>query len=486
MTRKNVYFLICICIVAFFLCVFRIKETYILAEDVARDTLKVLSMWQTKDITLIGPPASFSLNSDNRFYFGSFIYYFGLLGLLTSNFDPVGAVIPTILLFIVSIPFFFKFFENIHSNKFIKIAGTILYSTSPLVITHMRFFWNPNMVIPLSVFFWYLVTLRNSKKEFEIYFLAGVIMAVIFNLHYFTVLPMMIWLLMVILKKYIDKVLGLVSGFFIGSLPLMIHELSTDYSLFSSLLDNLTAKSEITATLPVIIGRTGEIFMTVLGLKHGEIYFPSVFGNYVPGFWLVFILIAGLVLVTLRQKIRDQKIWLFISLLITIIFSAKYSNTVFYTRYVFGALPLIIWFTAEMFDGKIRRILGVAMLVPVLVSTFGILNFQNGVNTGYIPLKTLEKMSEVIVRDETKGNFNLTENVDGDAYALALRYYVQKDSLNKPKDTNMYGWLDRLYVVAPSLERIQKENRYEFYASGPWKDPIISEFGEVDLFRFDK
>ncbi len=486
MKRKDRFFLTCICALALFFCVFRVKETYILAEDVARDTLKILTMWQNKENTLIGPPASFSLTSDNKFYFGSFSYYLGLLGLLLSSFDPVGAAIPTIFLFIVSIPFFYRFCGNIQASKLVKVTATVLYGTSPLIISHMRFYWNPNPVIPLSVFFWYLVTLKNKKKVFEIYFPAGLVMAVIFNLHYFNALPMLIWTLIVMIRKNWDKIFGLIFGFFIGSLPLLIHEVTSEFSLTKALIENMGYIPEVPVTWLTVLGRMGEIFTAVLGLKHGEIYFPAIFGNKLPGFWLVWLLIFGLAILTIIKNLKEKRVLLSIPLFITIIFAAIFSNTVFYARYVFGAVPLVIWFLAEMFDGKIQRFLWIPVMISVIVATFGILIFQNSISTGYIPVKILEKVSEAIVKDEFKGNYNLTENIDVDGHALALRYYVLRDSSNKPQGIGAYDRLDRVYVMAPSLERIRDENKFEYYASGPWKDPMVTDFGEIKLFRFDK
>ena len=468
------------------MCVFRIKDTYILAQDVARDTLKVLTLWQTKETTLVGPPASFSLQNDNVFHFGSFSYYLGLLGLLIGNFDPVGATIPTIVLFIFSIFYFYKFCDNIKTGNFVQYLATLIYSVSPLVITHMRFFWNPNTVIPLSVFFWYLVTKEKSKKDFEVHFLAGLIMAIIFNFHYFTILPMLVWTFSCIFKKDWDRLTGIVAGFLIGSLPLFFYELKNDFYLSKSLLLNLNNLQSSAVSISTHIGRTLETFMAIVGIKHGEIFYPTAIGNNSIVYWSIFSFLALLSAITIKQKVNGGKIWLLLSLWITILMAAKASDTEFYVRYVFGALPLAIWFLSEMFSLKAARLLIVPVAALILFSTVGVITFQNNINNGYIPLKTLEKISKSIVDEDFKGQYNLTANVDGDAYALALRYFVQRDSVNKPNDVETYGWLDRLYAIAPNFEKIKSENRFEYYASGPWKEPVVTDFGEVKLFRFEK
>lgn len=479
-------FLACLCILAIFLCVFRLKETYIFAEDVARDTLRTLTMWLSKQNTMIGPPASFSLNIDKQFYFGSFSFYLGLLGLLMSKFDPVGATFPTIILYIVSIPIFYLFCKNIKASNFVRFTATVLYSFSPLVITHMRFFWNPNPVIPLSVFFWYLVTLGKNKMVFNIHFLAGIILATIFNLHYFTVFPMIVWAIIIITKRNWKPVLGMVAGFVIGLIPLIVYELRNNFYLTGALIANMSHQPSVVPGLMTYVGRTGEIFMIAIGLKHGEIYYPALFGNKLPWFWAVFLLIIVLAILTIKQKLKERRIVLVIPMFFSILLTAKISDTVFYTRYVFGALPLVIWFIAEILEGKIRRYLWLPVAISMIFSMLGIILFKNDVNTGYVPLNTIENIARKIVNDGFEGKYNITENLHTDTQANGIRFFIQRDGKHQPQDTNSYGSIARLYVLATDSGRILAENRPEYSASGPWKESIVTDFGEVKLYLFDK
>lgn len=483
---KKIIFLICLCLLAILLCVFRLKDTYIFSEDVSRDTLRTLNIWQSKENTLIGPPASFTLNSDKQFYFGSLSLYLGLLGLLISNFNPIGAIFPTIVLFIISIPFFYLFCENIKTSNFVRVTATILYSFSPLVITHMRFFWNPNAVIPLSVFFWYLVTLGKNKIDFKIHFLAGIILAMIFNLHYLTVFPMIVWAIILITKRNWKSVLGMVTGFFIGLIPLIVYELRNNFYLTGALIANIGHRSSVVSELMTFVGRTGEIFMIVIGLKHGEIYYPALFGNKLPWFWAVFLLIIVLAILTIKQKLKERRIVLVIPMFLSILLAAKVSDTVFYTRYVFGTLPLVIWFIAEMLEGKIRRFLWLPVVTAVIISTLGIIFFKNGIDSGFMSLKTIEEVASKIIRDDYRSKYNITENIHKDTHANGIRYFIQRDGTNQPQDTNSYGSLARLYVLATDSGRITGENQPEYSTSGPWKEPVITDFGEVKLYRFDK
>lgn len=476
-----------IILLALFFCFVRLLNTQLLIQDTARDTLKVLSLWQTKTITLIGPPASFSLNSIKEFYFGSFSYYFALLGLMVTNFNPTGATIPTIFLFIVSIPVFYKFLKNINSSQFVVYVATAVYALSPLTLTHMRFFWNPNTIIPLSVFYWYLVTLENKKKQFEINFLAGIVAATIFNFHYFMVLPMIAWGLVNLIRKQWDATIGNIFGFLIGTVPLFLFEIKHEFYLFNSLLYNLAHKTNIgLVSWQTFLGRFGEVFMAILGIKSGEITFMTMFNFSGLPYWIINVILFALISFTIYRLRRNASLSLIMVAIVTIVFASKFSDTSFYTRYTFGVYPIIAWLTAEMLNGKHTRYLLVPVVFLIIYSNFKIVTFSPSLATGYIPLNKVENIANRIVLDNPEGKYNLSENIFGDAQALGLRYFVQRDAKTKPQGVEGYGWLNTLYIVSPSLEKIKSDNRWEYYASAPWKEPEVINFGEVSLFKFKR
>jgi hypothetical protein len=485
--KNEKIFIGAIILLAMLLALFRLTQTQLLIQDTARDTLKVLTLWQTKTITLIGPPASFSLNSIKEFYFGSFSYYFALIGLILAKFNPTGATLPTILLFLISIPVFYKFLKNIKSTQFVAYTATALYAFSPLTLTHMRFFWNPNTIIPLSVFYWYLVTMDNKKKQFEINFLAGIVAAIIFNFHYFMVIPMLVWGIILITRKQWDSAMGNIFGFLIGTIPLFLFEFKHEFYLSNALVYNLQHKDGVVATsVLVYLGRLGEMFMAILGIKSGEISYSSFFNLSYTWYWMIEIILLGLLTTTIYRLRKSPNIRLIIPAVITIIFASKFSDSSFYTRYAFGAYPLIVWVVAEMVDSKHAKYLLVPIVFLIVYSNFKIITFTPSLSTGYIPLKTVENIAKTIVADNPEGKYNLSENIFGDAQALGLRYFVQRDAKIKPQGVEGYGWLNTLYIVSPSLVKIKSDNRWEYYASAPWKEPKITSIGEVSLFKFEK
>lgn len=442
MTKTERIYLFILCLLSLFLATFHLKESYLLIHDTARDTLKILTLWQTKSITLIGPPASFSLNTIREFYFGSLSYYLGLIGLLISRFNPIGSTYATTLLFIVSIPFIYLFLKNLNRSSVIASVGTLLYVVSPLTVTHLRFFWNPNTIIPLSIFYWYLVT--HQKQSLKKNFLSGLLAGIIFNLHYFAVFPMLVWQLILIVSKKHKYATSHFLGFIIASLPLIFFELKHQFYLTNAFFYNLSQSNNITTFNPLTyIGSFGEFFMALLGIKSAEIIYPTLL-NLIP------------------------------------------HNDKFYARYLFGCYPLAIWLLAKIFNTHKLRPLLILVTIFVLYSDIKILSYTPSLATGYLPLSTLERVSRQIVTENIQGKYNLSENIFGDAQALGLRYFVQRDAINKPLDPLSYRNLDQLYVLSPSLNKIISDNRWEFYASGPWKLSSLTPYSEVSLYRFSR
>ena len=150
-------FVIATLLVGLFSYSFNLRETYLFAGDTARDAFKAIKIWQDKEITLTGPPISFTEHTIREAYLGSLYLYIAILGLLVSKWDVLGIVLPNTVFFTLSIPLFYILSFKFLSTFKQRVFATILYSLSPLTITHARSFWNPNLIIPFSVLFWYLI-----------------------------------------------------------------------------------------------------------------------------------------------------------------------------------------------------------------------------------------------------------------------------------------------------------------------------------------
>lgn len=484
--------LILVTLVGLFFYSFRLKDTQVFTDDTARDTLKALLIWQKKEITAIGPPASFSLNTIREVYFGSLYLYIGIIGLLLANWDPIGAVWPNTFLFTLSIPLFYKFLSSQIINKLKLFFGVLLYTFSPITVIHSRFFWNPNLIIPFSILFWYLITLSDkSKKRIVLHSLsAGIVAGIMFNFHYITALPIFSFLIILFLQKQKLKSLLIFAALLITNLPLFVFELRNNFYLTGSFWFNVVSQGTSLQTAQVAflekLGHLVNIFGAFLGLKPAEVEYPT-FSSVSP-FFLIFIVLIIIYLCFLnfsQSKKIDYKLLLplILSIITTVYFSSSKELLI---RYLFAVYPiLILSVTTILFNCKFKY-LALMIFIPILYASIGILYDDAKLGKSYISFYEIEKICKKILKDSPTERYNITENIRGDARAMAFRYCLNKDTKIKPQNELSYTNLDFLYVVSPSLYKTYQENRWEFSASAPWKLEKEENIGSVNLYKFIK
>lgn len=485
-------FLILVILMGFFFYTFRLKETQIFTNDTARDTLKALLIWQNKELTLIGPPASLSLNTIREVYFGSLYLYIGILGLMAVNWDPIGAVLPNTVLFTLSIPLFYMFISAQTRDKYKILFATLLYTLSPITVIHSRFFWNPNLIIPFSVLFWYLIAQKAEKKRrMIIYSLsAGITAGIMFNFHYITVLPVASFLLILFFTKQRFKSLVALVGLITASLPILLFELRHNFYLIQSFLFNFTNQQLDIQTSPIyILDRWGQLFNilgAVLGLKSAEIYYPPFFNQNNIMLVVILPIIVGCAVLTFKEIKKINSLFLLpllISLLITVYFSFDKGLLI---RYLFVVYPLLIWLIASVFYLPNFKYLSLLVFIPVMYASLGILYNDAKLERSYLSLREIEQICKKIIYENPTGRYNITENIHGDARAMAFRYCLNKDGKVKPQNELSYTNLSTLYVVSPSLDKIYQEKRWEFTASAPWKLVETEKIDSVNLYKFVK
>lgn len=484
--RSNIIILIVITLLGLFFYVFRLKETQVFTNDTARDTLKALQIWQNKELTLIGPPASFSINTIREVYFGSLYLYIGILGLIAANWDPLGVVYPNTVLFTLSIPLFYKFISSQTRDQFKIFFAVLLYTLSPITVIHSRFFWNPNLIIPFSVLFWYLIT-KKTEAKIVYSFLAGIIAGVIFNLHYITVLPIGIYLLILTFTEQRIKGLLALFGLVIASLPILVFEVRNHFYLTQSFWFNIfNQKSVIQINKIPLLERLSNIFGALLGLKPAEIDYPVFFNPNQVWLTIILLITIGIAILNFRaiKKVNTHYLAvLIISLLATIYFSYTQDLLI---RYIFAVYPLLILLIVTIFYMPNFKYLSLIIFIPTIYASVGILFDYPRFDKNYLSLGVIEQICKKIVLDMPTGRYNITENIRGDARAMAFRYCLMRDTKIKPQNELTYINLSTLYAISPSLEKIYKEKRWEFSASEPWRLVKTDNFGSVNLYKFVK
>jgi len=494
MRHLNKFILVIIVVVLGFIAYsFHLEKNLLFAHDTARDTLHALELFRERKLTLIGPPASFGQYGTREIYFGSLSFYIGMIGLIIAKFNPAGAIYPNTFLFTLSIPIFYLLIINLLKKRKEQVfLALILYVLSPITVFHARFFWNPNLIIPFSVFFWWLVLNKPFKKYLKLnFFVAGLITAIMFNLHYFSILPIFLYGVYLLYKRKFSATIFLSLGYGLFSLPLFIFELRHQFYLTKAFLFNIahiSSSGPISAGLIPLFGKIFDPFYAILGLKYAEVHFPILLKGYL--FLAVSLLVGFLLVLAFLKNINSKSRVFLLLILIMDIFALKLSPLKgIHLRYLFSIYPLLIWFIAVSLPKNLTKYL---VLIPVVYSSFLIITTTPTINDPYftyISVNKLKKIATAINQDMNKYNYasyNISENISGDARAIALRYFLVKDAQKQPNNKLTYKNLSALYIISPSLKKIYKENRWEFYATPNLELTKTVNFGRIKLFKFSQ
>jgi hypothetical protein len=467
----------------------------------ARDTLASFRILKNKEITVIGPPLSFGQYGTREIYFSSLTYYMGALGLLLTEKSIFGPIYVNTFLMIVGIIFFYKLCLLYFKNDKKALFATFLFGLSPPIVAHLRFFWNPNFLISVSPIFWYFYyrCLTDKKYHRLDWFLTGILAGILLLFHYF-VLPIILLAYLILIKKQgIKKFIPTIFGLLISVSPLILFEIKNKFYLVNALIFNLTENRNFGTSISAILARpllvkfidVLQILVLFFGKQTEATYFPSIINlNYFQTVFVGSIIVIFSFFKIYRQKIKIPK-WLLLILIFGAFISSFLAHEVYYLRYFFICLPLFTIFLASVFDKKFLII-----LLPIfLITNIRILYSQQVQNelierkgTAYPLIWHMEKIAQIIKTDNPTQPYNITENFIGDARALYLRFFLERDDQIKKLENELnYANLKTLYVFAPNLKTIEKESRWEFLATPNLK---LTKSFFIDknkyLFKFER
>lgn len=190
---------------------------------------RILEIWKNKEITLVGPGSSVSV--DNKLLLqGSVNYYFTLLFTLPANFDPiVSSYIFMIFSSLGIIPLYIGMKKL--ANQKAAILMVMLYTLLPMFIDFTRFFFGPNFLIPLSTVLIYLMGLYKTRPKniylFSIFAYTGILM----QFHYqIAIVLFILFIYYAFIKRFnIKSILIMIGGFCTGFSPMILFELKNQF-----------------------------------------------------------------------------------------------------------------------------------------------------------------------------------------------------------------------------------------------------------------
>ena len=180
---KTHLFLLFRVILASFLRLYLIDVLMRFIWDEGRDMIAIRNIIVNQDITLFGP---FNEIGGSKDFFGVFHYYLMLPALWLANFDPIGPAIFTAILGIAAVALTYIWAKNWLSETSAFIISCFL-AISPLVVKYTQWPWNPHTTGFFGII--YLLSLQawQKKPSFKLSLASGLLLGLLFQLHYFTV-----------------------------------------------------------------------------------------------------------------------------------------------------------------------------------------------------------------------------------------------------------------------------------------------------------
>ena len=494
--KNKILFLIII--ISLFFYTFNLYHTYFFSGDMARDTLASLRILKNKELTVVGPPISFGQYGTREVYFSSLTYYMGALGLALTNLNVLGPIYVNIFLMIIGLSFLYLFGKDYFKDENKALIMVFLYSLSPPIVAHLRFFWNPNFIISIAPIFWYFYYRALIREENFSCFFAGIFAGILFLFHYF-VLPIIAFSLIFLIKKLsFKKIFFIIFGFLIVILPLVLFEIKNQFYLTKAIIFNLTENDKFSTVYKPIFSRP--LILKILDMFQIPVifigsqteathFYPILNLDYSQTIILGFILFSILLIKNIKQRKNKTNIFVYI-FIFNALTSSLLAHETYYLRYFFIGLPILALIFANLINKKTIFLIAVIFLITnirILYSQKAHKDLIKEKGTSYPTLYHMEKVANIIEKEKFKLPYNITENFIGDARALYLRFFIERNkNIPKPNDEINYTNLKTLFVFAPSLEVVKKEGRWEFLATPNLK---LTKQYKIDnnkyLFKFE-
>jgi len=238
------FFLICI-LLSFFFLFFRLydlEKHLNFASDQGFQFLEIYNLYQSKQISLIGPSSSFA-QGGKSFFFGPAPYYVTMLPLVLTSWNPVSVSFFLIFLNLTSfIVLFYIILKRLKMPLFAYISA-LLFIMSPVMIRYSQFYWNPNYHLPISTLIVALIIYMQKNKSPFLFFAVGFLLGFGMQFHYAYFLAICAsFIALIILKNLsIKKFVIISAGFLFGFAPIIIFELRHNFYNLQTFLAFITS-----------------------------------------------------------------------------------------------------------------------------------------------------------------------------------------------------------------------------------------------------
>lgn len=207
--------------------------------DAGRDFLATWNMYQQKQPTLIGPPSQYTIHG-REFFFGPAPYYLILPALLLGKWDPIAVsyflIILNGIVLVASLFIISKYIKE-HSTLYLYAA---IFTFTPAFVSYSQSYWNPYFMLPVAMLLTSLLVISEFRKKSSawLYVIIGFLWGLGMQFHYAFILALLASLIWLINSKKIsvNTAIGLLGGFVLGFLPILLFEVRNHFYNLNTLL----------------------------------------------------------------------------------------------------------------------------------------------------------------------------------------------------------------------------------------------------------
>lgn len=255
-----------------FLRLYNLRGTMQFFGDQGRDALIARRILIEHHPALIGP-----VTSVGNMYLGPLYYYFMVFPLLLTYPDPMGPAVAVALLGCVTLALVYFLGKQMVGRR-AAILALVLYTFSPVIITNVRFSWNPN-IVPLFSLLLVFSLYRTLKGHFRDWIYIGAYAAILFQLHYITLIVIgfagLIWIGEMVnlirskqpVGEFVKPTIAAIVIFLVSLVPLVIFDLRHNFlnsqgflSFFTGSTSHFGVSALFFSWLALIIRNLFEIF----------------------------------------------------------------------------------------------------------------------------------------------------------------------------------------------------------------------------------
>jgi len=471
---KKYWLIILITVLAASLRFFRIETLTTFLGDQGYDFLIVKRMIVDGKFTLLGPKIG-PYNDLGNLYLGPAYYYLIAPSLYFFKLNPIGPAIFTALLSTLTVVLIYLTGLNFFSKQ-IGILASAFFAFNSLIINQSRASSNPHLMpfFAAVLFFSTLQIVVKNSKSVIWPILAGVSMAIVFQLHYMGVPVILASILFLLYEKKLKEFLIVLLSLILGISPLILFELRHEFFITNEILKQLSygslvAKASITQNISSSIRILSETFFSNSSL-------------------LIPVLLLFLIIFLAGKNFKQQKmVYLFLisTIFLTIVAGSVYPGSLnaHYFTAIYPSLCLLISAIFVKFVETSKSILArlATLLFVATIFYLNISHYDLFRDNGYtMPigwnLKGIQVAAQLIVKDpDSSKKFNVASTLDGDTRSRPYRYLVEVKG-KIPLDVEKYPESDIIYLISRDEEKtIANYSVWEVASYRPFEINKIAE-----------